>query len=256
MALKATLASKAEYEALAEPVRALYVEKDGKYALDVDDAEKVDLKTKLAEFRDNNRTMHGELEKLRPLQAKFEGVDPEEYKSLKEEVAAMKKKGVKDPSDIDGIVKAAVAAAVKPLQDEIASERTKRDEAQKAADAGKFRELVSADATKAGVAPSAVRHVLREAELVFALKDGQLAPREGVKHPTDPLKEMTPSDWLGQLAKTDAYLFEASNGGGSRPGSKPDGSHPGAKRLINPTAEEMGQHVDALAKGEMTIVRT
>src|SRR5215212_7534548 len=98
MELKATLASKADYDALSEAVRALYTEKDGKYTLDVEGvvlaSEAADLKAKLDDFRTNNRTLHNELETLRPLTKKYEGVDPDEYRAQKDELAKLKGKGI------------------------------------------------------------------------------------------------------------------------------------------------------------------
>jgi hypothetical protein len=259
MALKPTLATKAEVDALPEAVRGLYTEKDGKFRLDVEGdfvpaTEAQELKTKLAEFRDNNRTMHGELESLRPLAKKFEGVDPDEYKTLKSEVETLKKRGIAKPEDVQALIDTAIAKATKPLADELTNERKNREAAQKAADDATFRELITAQANTAGVSPTALRHVLREAELVFELKDKALTPKAGVKHPTDPLKDMTPNDWLLQLAKTDDYLFKENKGGGA-PGAGGGGPKPGAKRLINPTPVEMGQNLDAIAKGEMVVVR-
>ncbi len=264
MALKFTLASKAELDALPEGVRALYVERDGKYVLDADDSDIKDLKTKLAEFRDNNRTLHAELEKLRPLAQKFEGIDPDEYRDLKAEVTKLKKKGVDRPEDIDALIKTSVENALKPVQQELEKERKIREEAQRAADEGKFKELLTADANKAGIAATAMRHVLRDAKDFFELKDGKLVPREGVKHPSDPLKEMTTDAWFGTLAKSDPYLFEANVGGGAGGNGRRGGAEngglgqrkPNARQLINPTPEEMGQHVDAIAKGDMVVVRT
>jgi hypothetical protein len=259
MSLKAVLASKAELDALPEAVRKEYVERDGKIALDLEggfisNTEALELKTKLSEFRDNNRKMFTELEELRPVAKKFEGVDPEEYKQLKIEIGDLRKKGVSKPDDVQQAIDKAVAAAVKPVTDALNAEKASREAAQRRADEGTFRELVSADATKAGVSPTALRHVLREAESMFSLKDGSLVPKEGVKHPTDPLKELTPNDWLQNLAKTDAYLFATSNGSGA-PGGTGGSGRPGTKRLINPSPEEMGQHMDAIAKGEMIVVR-
>jgi hypothetical protein len=258
--LKPILTS-AEVNALPEALRKEYVEKDGQFVIDVEGillpGEALKLKSQVAEFRDNNRELHAKVQKLEPLAAKFEGVDPDEYRQLKSEVGELKKKGVNDPKDVDALVRSAVEKAINPLKEELTAERTKREEAQKAADKGKFRELVSAAATKAGVDGPQLRHVLRDAEETFELKDGDLVPRNGVKHPTDPLKELTPSDWLAGLSKSDPYLFAASSGGGAERGAGSNGAPPkvGVKRLMNPSPEEMGQHMDDIASGKTIVVR-
>jgi hypothetical protein len=259
VALKATL-TKAELDALPEAVRGLYHEKDGKWWLDVEgglgvpSSEVQDLKSKLAEFRDNNVALLKKVTDLEPLAKKYEGIDPDEARRLKEEHDKLQKKGVTKADDIEALVKAAVETATKPIAEKLASEEQARKAAQQAADQARFRELVSSEAQKKGVRPSSVRHVIREAEQTFDLKDGALAPKAGVKHPSDPLKELTPDVWLEGLAKSDDYLFEPSVGGGA---DNQNGRHhrPGAKQLVNPTAEEMGRNVDAIAKGEIVVVR-
>lgn len=260
MALKAVLASKADVDALPEAMRSLYKEENGKWVLDVEGvaaspAEVLELKTKLGEFRENNRTMHGELEKLKPLLDKFKDVDPDEYRNLKAEIEAMRAKGVTRPEDIASLVDAAVAKKTKSLEDKVEAEKAIRLEAQKKVEDAMFRDLVTAEATKAGVAQNSMRFVIHDAEASFMLKDGALVPREGVKHPTEPHKDLTPTDWLTNLAKTNGNLFESSNGGGARP-PQGGGGKPGVKKLINPSATEMGQYVSEIAKGEVVVVRT
>jgi hypothetical protein len=255
MALKYVVTKKEELDQLAEPVRQLYIEKDGRWTLAVDgvvlEADLNDVKTKLGEFRDNNRTMHNELEKLRPLEAKFKDVDPEEYKRLKTEAKKLEDKGIKSTDDLQ----AAIAAALKPVTERLDASEKARVAAQQAVDRSTFEKLIAADATKAGVKPQSLRHVLREADDVFVLKDGKVIPKDGVKHPTDPSKDMTTDAWLLNLATTDDYLFGESSGGGANNSTRPGGGRPGAKILRNPSPEEMGRNMDAIAKGEMVVVR-
>jgi hypothetical protein len=259
VALKAVLASKAEYDALPEVVRNEYVEKDGKYQLSIEGETDLDLKTKLAEFRDNNKKMFQELETLRPLAKKYEGVDPDEYREMKTELDGLKRKGVTKPDDVQAAIDKAVSTALKPVTEALEKERTARETAQKQANDGLFRELVTKDAIAKGVAPSAVRHVLREADLVFELKDGKLVAKDGVRNTKDPMKDLTPVDWLDQLATTDEYLFEGSKGSGApgnNGGSNGGGAaKPNAKRLLNPSPEELGQHMDKIISGDMVVVR-
>jgi len=260
MALKAVLEKKADLDALPEAQRGLYTEKEGKFLLDIDGgfvspSDHQALKTQLGEFRDNNRTLHGELEQLRPLKAKYEGIDPDEYKTLKAEVEKLKGKGVGKADDLQAAIDAAVEKANKPLRDKLASEEAARVKAQQAADSARFRELFTAEATKAGVRASALEFVLPKAETAFELKDGAIAPRNGAKHPTEPHKDLTTADWLQHLAKTSDYLFEPSTGGGATGNGHGSGGRPHAKQLINPTPLEMGRHAKEIAKGEMVVVR-
>jgi hypothetical protein len=261
MALKG-IVTKAEHEGLDIATKAFYKPSaDGtNFVIDVDGgyvppAEVNDLKTKLGEFRDYNRAMHGELEQLRPLKTKYEGIDPEEVKRLKALEADMKAKGVQ-PDKVDEAIKTAVAAATKPLADALESEQKARKEADARARKARFDQLVEEKATAARVKANARKHVLREAEQSFELnaEGTALVPRQGVKHPTEPHKDLTPDDWMGHLAKTEDFLFEQSSGGGATGGGGRLGQ-PGAKELVNPTSEEMGAHAVAIAKGEMVVVR-
>jgi hypothetical protein len=260
MPLKASL-SKPDLDALAEPLRALYVERDGKFVLDAEGLVPATdvhaLKTQVAEFRDTNRGMVTELEALRPLKAKFEGVDPEEYKSLKAGADKLKTKGVTGADDLQAVIDAAIAKANKPLIDKLAAEEQRSVKAQQAADAARFRELVTADAVKAGVKPQSVRHVLREAEASFELVDGALAPKAGVKHPTDPLKDLTSADFLQALAKSDDYLFEPSTGGGASGGN--GGGRGGTRKISIPAGEPIqlsAADEKAVRNGEAVIERS
>lgn len=261
MALKGIL-TKAEHDAADAGVKGLYkASADGtNFIIDVDGgyvppAEVTDLKTKLGEFRDNNRTMHTELETLRPLKTKYEGIDPEEVKRLKKLEEDMKAQGVK-PDKIEESIKAAVAAATKPLADALESEKKARTEADGRARKARFDQLVEEQAAAAKVRPNSRRFVRMEAEQNFELnpEGTALVPKQGVKHPTEPHKDLTPTDWLSHLAKTDENLFEQSTGGGASGGGRGFGN-PGAKELVNPTSEEMGLHAAAIAKGEMVVVR-
>jgi hypothetical protein len=74
--------------------------------------------------------------------------------------------------------------------------------------AARFRERVTEEATKARVKSSSLRHVLRDAENVFELKDDQLVPKQGATDPGDPCAPLSPSAWLRGLKRENAALFE------------------------------------------------
>lgn len=259
MALKPTLANKAELDALPEAVRTLYTEKDNKFLLDLEGGyasptEVHELKTKVAEFRDTNVNLLKKVGDLEPALKKFDGIDPEEYKKLKEKADKLAKKGVKEEDDIEAMIARAVETATKPLVEKVAAEETARKAAQASADQARFRELMTAEAKKKGVRDNSVRHVLREAEEKYELRDGRILPKNGIKNPHDPLRPYEPADWLDDLAKSDDNLFEVSGGGGAEgSGNKP---RPGVKVLLNPTPLQMGQHAKEIAKGEMIVQRS
>lgn len=258
MALKGTL-TKTEYDALNEAVRTHYAEKDGKYVLSVEgmvpESEHNDVKTKLVEFRDNNRTLHNENEKLKPIKEALDKAGITDITAHVTEFGELKKlkdKGVGTPNDLD----AAIAKAMKPLQDSLAAEQLARKTAEETASSSRFRELVSAGASKHGAKTSALDYIVNDARSTFELVDGALKPKSGAKHPTDPLKDLTPEVWFEHLAKEKDFLFGESSGGGATNTGRPTGGKPNARILVNPTPLEMGQHMKEIASGEIVVQRT
>lgn len=258
MALKQVLTAQTEFDALPEAVKAEYAARDGKWYLTVDGmvtkTEHDELKVKVTEFRDHNKELFEENKTLKPLKDKLKGITDidayiTEHATLKTQVDDFKKRGITGTNDVD----AAIAAALKPIKDQLVTTETARVEAEKRANDARFRELVTADATKAGVKPQSVRHVLREAEEKFEFKDGVVKAKNGIKHPTEPLRDYTTVDWLGDLAKTDEYLFGDSTGSGAG-GVRPGPPTP-SEKLINPSPEEMGRRMDDIATGKVQVIR-
>lgn len=252
MALKFAI-EKDEYSKLPEPLQKEYVEKNGKYVLSVegvDDPEEIkDIKIKLAEFRDNNRKMHKDLEELRELQKKYENVDPDEYRKLKQRLDDLDKRGVGKPDD----VQAAIDKALEPYKKKLEAEERARAEAQEKFINAEFTRHVSDLALKHRVRPDSVDLVVPLAKQKFEYKDGSIVSREGVKHPTEPHKDYQPTDWLSDLIKERPNLFETSEGSGAG-GNR--GRKPAGKVLINPTPEDMGRLSKEIASGEVRVERT
>jgi hypothetical protein len=74
--------------------------------------------------------------------------------------------------------------------------------------AARFRERVTEAALSNGVRAKSIRHVLRDAENVFELKDDQLVPKQGATDPGDPCAPLSPAAWLRGLKQENAALFE------------------------------------------------
>ena len=88
--------------------------------------------------------------------------------------------------------------------------QTERDRQAEAAHiAGQpLRERLGAIALSCGVRPQIVEMVVRSGEAVFELKDGQLLPRDGRRHPHDPVAPLDVVTWLAGLReKDDGSLF-------------------------------------------------
>ena len=154
-----------------------------------------DLKAKLNEFRQNNKLLFHELEQLRPLAAKFEGIDPDKYRELE-----------------------ALEAEVEALRAQQSHERSmtmKSEERNRLADeeiaqrlqAARFREQFGELALAAGVRGKAVKHVLRDAVEVFTLTDDGFVPINGDRDPANPLSPLSPQRWLEQVKTREPFLF-------------------------------------------------
>ena len=70
----------------------------------------------------------------------------------------------------------------------------------------RFRELLAEEALASGVRPPAIRHVVRDAQEVFELRDGVLVPRDGRTEPGDPLAPVDASDVVAE-PREDGRLF-------------------------------------------------
>jgi hypothetical protein len=224
-------------DSVPEPLRDKAVQsQDGKtYQLDLDDATPIGYKAeddvardlgKLAEFRENNRSLNAALEQLKADVKRFDGIDPEEYKELKAKAQDLEKKGVKGSEDLLALIE----QANKPLRDELAKlsgelqERDKREAGHKADLARRdFSDEVTKLAIEAGVHKSAIDDVRRRALETYRLVDGKWVAMDGstplLTSSGDPL---SPSGWLERLTKTAPHLFQPNEGGGA-PGASPGG---------------------------------
>lgn len=260
MPLKALLTSQAEVDALPEALRGLYVETNGKFVLDIDDVAALpkvaEINSRLAEFRQNNIGLTakvGELDALKAQIEKFKDVDPEEYRRLKAEFEKLPGKGKgadgKD-TDIAALIAAQVAAQVGPLKAALDAEKAERSKAQQRADSAALREAIAAVATKKGVKATALKHVLREAEDVFQVVNGEVKAREGRFSAENAGNPLTADEWLGSLAKSDDYLFEPTQGSGAPP--RPGQPRAGVRTI---TADEMSKpgNLEKVAKGELIV---
>jgi hypothetical protein len=261
MALKASL-TKAEYDALAKDLQAAYAQKGDSFVLDVEGlspaSEVHELKTKLAEFRDNNVRLMKQVADLEPLVTKFKDIDPDEFRKLKANAEKLEKKGVKDPDAVEEMIRRATEAALKPISEKLEAAEKATALATAEAHRSKFRELVTAEANRAKVLPTSLRHVLRDAEDSFDVeasgKAGRLIPKEGVKNPIDPLKELDGPAWLTGLAKEEANLFSPSHGADTNP-QNGSSTRVAKTTLVNPTPDQLGANMDAIIKGDVAVVR-
>ncbi len=261
--LKAVV-SKEEYEKLPEQLQDFYDEgEEGQYNLSTDDRA---LKAKVDEFRQNNLALKGQKDKLEATLKKFEGIDPERYQEAKEalewldqeEDAKLLKAG-----KFDEVVKKRTAKMEEGWNKEKARLEKELKERQEEAGnyKGKFTSLrldthfTDTIGGVAAVKKGAMADILRRAREAWEVDDeGNPVFRD--KESRDAAgKEWTPETWAKSLVTDAPHFFESGAGGGSGGGSKTVTGAKGVKQLINPTPLELGKHAEAIAKGEMQVIR-
>jgi hypothetical protein len=270
MALKAVINALTD---VAENLRTFYEPKDGRYVLAVEGdvpgyvsaAALAESNGKLVEFRDSNIKLLKALgaesvdaglqraglisglsgEKL----AALKDLDPVAAKAAMDRVAELEKKGVKTGEDVQTAIKAALDAALAPLRAELAGEKQARTEAQARADKALLRQTIGDKYLKAGGRPEALDFIVDRAQAVFKVQDNAVKALENQFSADKPGQPLSPEEWLAKTAKDYAFAFEASKGGAAAPGSGAGASRAGARQLMNPTPEQLGELTVVPGKG-------
>ena len=253
-------------EDVAEPVRPFYVQKDGKFHVDLSAAPAgfvpaADLATangRVVEFRDTNIALKRQVDELLPIKTQFEGLDAT---AAREAIAAqklLKEKGITKPEDVTSLLQTAIQNAVKPLTDQITQITTSAAEERKRADAMTLSAQLGAKFTKAGGVPDALDYIVNKSAGVFIVEGGvvKAAPNQfSADRPGEPLSV---DEWMTRMTKDAAFAFKTSSGGGANPQPSNGGQSRPAGQLVltNPTAQQLGEHGDAIRKGKMRIEYT
>jgi hypothetical protein len=281
MALKPVL-TKTEVEALPDVLRREYVDKGDKFELALDGVppgfhpatDVADLNTKLVEFRNNNISLKQQIDALTPIKAerdalmeKFKDIDADAARDALAKLKKLGDKGVKDESDIQR----AIEAALSPLKGTITDLQTKLTDAEKrdrqnAIELSRkdFQAQVTTLGAKAGVDEKMlgpfVKHVLDTFQFdeeskafvpktngapVFSKKNGNVAM---------PLEEFI------ELSQVEVPgFFKQSRGAATPPNPGAGGGHnPNQRVLINPTPQQLGDPkiAEQMKKGELRIEHT
>jgi len=236
-------------DSVAEPLRQFYEQRDGKFHLSLSGTPTGYVAQAVhAEFRNNNIALLKEVDELRQVKAKFEGIDPEAAKAALTKVKELETKGVTKPDDIQAQITAAVSAAVGPLKTEVESFKTKAADAEKrAADAVK-RSTIGEAFTKAGGEPSALDFIVGKAEGKFIVEDGKVRAAQNVFSIDRPGEPLSVEEWLVGLTKESPFAFKPSSGGGAEGGPKGGVNRPANQQVIvDPTPQQLGDQ--KIAKG-------
>jgi hypothetical protein len=252
--MKAVLSS---LDDLPESLHSEYEQKDGKFHLKLEgdpngyvrSADLEEANKKLVEFRENNRGLKSKLDSVT---AKFEGVDPDEHKKMREKITSLEQQGLKGDADVTSIIQGAIEKAVKPLQQKLEQMSEREKEAKNALARRDLESILTKEGLKAGVSEKAIPDYLRRGLDVFRLKEGEPVAMNGDDTPifssAKPSEPLSVPEWIGSLSDDAPHLFKPSAGGGTdaRPGGG-DGT-----KTYDPTDEAAFlNNVDGIAKGEI-----
>lgn len=255
-------------EAVPEPARAFYEQKDGKFQLALSApppgfAPVADLNAanaKVVEFRENNITLQKTVEALKPLEAfKDLGVDAATAKAAVTKVKELGDKGVTKPEDVNTLVTTAVAAALKPLQDQLASSQSAIEKERQRADESVLRSKVSEKFIKAGGEPGAVNFIVGMAKEKFKAAEGDVTALPNLFSAVKPGESLGLDEWMDTMVRDHSFAFKKSAGGGAGNGGAPshmDGVKPGQTVLLNPTPAQLGENADAIRAGKVVVRHT
>lgn len=206
---------------------------------------------KLSEFRNKNIELLKELDELRPLKAKYEGIDSDAAKAALANAADLTAKlaafeGV-DTAEYH-LLKARpdVMARVAELETELTTEKAAHSATQ-------FKNTITTEFLRVGGRESAVDFMVTEAAKVFAA-DGT-TKEFSTANPGVPL---TVGEWIQQRLAVADFAFKPSKGGGAGPtqhgANHSLGTHLRQNELRDPTPQQLGTHASDIAKGKLKVV--
>lgn len=252
----------ASLEGVPEAYHDLYVEKAGEFLLEgVDFSE---MKNKLAQFRDNNRKLHGQVEEMNTVLAPFKDagveLDYEAYKAMAEAAGKYQAGGAaEDPEKFEAELAKRLASKEKEFEkrlgakDELIGSLQETNNGYKSELDGYLveRDVLGAANKVAKVRPGADLDLLQRARSVWKRgEDGSLVARdangEAIYHDGDEIK---PEQWVRNLIQEAPHLFVDQQGGGSGGGAPGAGS---GRTIDASDPMAIGRNLKDLASGKVT----
>ena len=212
------------------------------------------------EFRTNNVTLTKERDTARTALATFEGVDVDEYKTLKGTKDELDRKALVKAGDMEGLVAAEVEKAVKPLSAQLETANTTVSDLQNQLS----NKVVDEEILKAGNAfgkmKSGTEDVLvsKAKSAGFKNVDGELRQVIGeqtqysIENPGSP---MTIKEWIqAEGSKTFSWVWEPSKGGGGGGNDGAEHEHQeGATTVAKGDKAAFAKNLDDIAKGKAVV---
>jgi hypothetical protein len=230
MALKFKYAGKEQIP--AEHV-GFYVERDGAWTLDVDGAAD---KSKLDEFRATNVALIKERDDLK---ARFEGIDPDEVRSLRTATLKAAEESQLKAGEVEKVFEGRLKTARTEWDKQFTTVTSERDALHGRLTAIQIDQAVVNEATRRGLRATAIPDITSRARMNFKLVNGvpQAFEADGqtARMGKDGITPMTLAEWVDALVSDAPHLFEANAGGGAA-GSGSGGA--GNRSARNPFRKE------------------
>jgi hypothetical protein len=247
-------------EDVAEPLRAFYEPKDGKFQITLSAtppgyALAADLATangKVVEFRNTNIELKKTVDELTPLRDKFKDIDPEKAREALAQVEKLNKKGVKD---VDNDLQTMITAATKPLMDKIEQITASSAEERKRADNLTLRSVIHDKFIKAGGHADAVDFIMSRVGGTFVVENGLVKAAPNQFSTDRPTEALSVDEWMTRQTKEVGYVFKPSNGGGASPanGNGARQVPAGVTVLKDPTAQQLGENAKGIREGKVKL---
>lgn len=249
-------------EDVPEPARQFYVQKEGKFHVDLNGspagyvpaADLAAANGKVVEFRDTNIALTKKVSEMEPRVKAFEGLDPDAAKTAIAKVTELEKKGVKGADDVAKLVTDGIAAAMKPVQDQLALMTTSAAETQRKNDELTLRSSLSDKFTKAGGLPDALDFIVGKTKGVFKVENGVIKAEANQFSTDKPGEPLSVDEWITKQTKEAAFAFKPSSGSGANPvPAGGAGAKPGQLVIKDPTPQQLGEHASDIKAGKVRV---
>lgn len=267
MALRVSYAKK---EDVPEALAALYVEKDGKWVLEVDGMVPSDdlaaLKTKVDDFRTNNI---GLTEKLKAFDGKkvLTQEEVDEFARLAEQEQSIKDKKLIDAGKLDELLVSRTEKMRKDFEKQITSlnESLVKEKSISSTHAGRLSKVMVESEVGKILSKSGNRPIQGALDDIFSRagstwrtnEEGKLVALDSKDEPVygGEGKVLTLDEWLVQTVKDAPYLFEVNKGTDGKGGKGTDlkGSD-GIIRVSRSDEAMKGKYIKELAEGKAIMV--
>jgi len=215
-------------EGLSPEIQKLYESSEGKFRLKLEDDDEKALKAKISEFRDNNIKILKEKEEMKKqveeLSKKMEGVDLEEYRTLKETKEKIADEDLKKKGNLEEIVEQRTKRMKGDYDNQIKALQTKISEADRsqAQVLSEFKKVkidneIQLQVSKVGTPQKdALTDILNRGRMLFQLDENFQAvafdQQGGVVPGKDGINPLTIKEWAENLPNEYPHLFVGSEG--------------------------------------------